>query len=718
MFASGIPSALAGTISANSISINDVVVQEGDSGTVSAVFTLTRSTPTGVSTVDYATTAGSATAPSDFAAVPTTTATFADGETTKAVTVTVNGDLTTEPDELFFVDLSNPTNATITDNRGAGRITNDDAPTIAYVALGQGTTDSALAQIDLATGVTTTIGQMGIGVTGLDIDPATGVLYAGSNRQSATQELLTVDTATGATTPVGPYNVEGHTAADITFTPDGALYGFFEPSQDDLYAIDKATGAATRVGEAGVGTGGSGTEAVANDTIYLTGSGSQGAFRTLDRTTGAATSLGTLDDATSVSINALTASCDKSMLYGTYGSDGAPNGLLVIDPATRHVTRLSTGTVMDAIAIRCPGAFEVSPATMTVGESGGAATVTVNRVGGADGPATVSYATASGTATSGSDFTSTSGTLSFAHGETSKTVTIPILNDDTDEGDEQFTFVLSNPTNGTALFKTTASTVTITDDDHRTFTSGYRLVAADGGVFTFGDRDFHGSTGSMQLNKPIVGGATNTSGFDGYWIVASDGGVFTFNADFLGSLADTALSAPAVEIEPTATGKGYWIVLADGKVLTFGDAQHFGDMFGKALNKPIIGMSVTPTGKGYWLVAGDGGIFNFGDAQFFGSMGDKPLNGPIIDLAPSIDNAGYYLLGRDGGVFTFGSADFKGSTGSMVLNAPVVAIMVAPNGAGYWLAAADGGVFTFGDIPFLGSMGGIKLNSPVIDLVN
>lgn len=252
-----------------------------------------------------------------------------------------------------------------------------------------------------------------------------------------------------------------------------------------------------------------------------------------------------------------------------------------------------------------------------------------------------------------------------------------------------------------------------------TGSNGYRMVAADGGIFTFGDREFWGSTGSLTLNKPIVGGATDTSDYEGYWIVASDGGVFTFSAEFHGSLADKALTSPAVEIEPTPSGKGYWIVQADGTVTAFGDAKFHGDFRGKPLNKPVIGMAVTPSGQGYWLVAEDGGIFNFGDAKFFGSMGDQKLNAPIIDLAPAVDNNGYYLLGKDGGVFTFGSADFKGSTGSLTLNAPVVAMLTTPSGNGYWLAASDGGIFTFGaGAEFLGSMGGTKLNSPVLDLIN
>ena len=250
-----------------------------------------------------------------------------------------------------------------------------------------------------------------------------------------------------------------------------------------------------------------------------------------------------------------------------------------------------------------------------------------------------------------------------------------------------------------------------------TASSGYRMVAGDGGIFTFGDRVFRGSTGNIKLNKPIVGGATDTSDFDGYWIVASDGGVFAFNADFYGSLASQVLASPAVEIEPTPTGKGYWIVLANGKVHKFGDAELFGDFSGKPLNKPVIGMSVTPTGKGYWLVAEDGGIFSFGDAAFYGSMGGQRLNAPVIDLAPAPDNKGYFLVAKDGGVFAFGSAVFKGSTGSIRLNAPVVAVLVAPSG-GYWLAASDGGIFTFGGLTFFGSMGSTRLNSPVLDLIN
>ena len=87
------------------------------------------------------------------------------------------------------------------------------------------------------------------------------------------------------------------------------------------------------------------------------------------------------------------------------------------------------------------------------------------------------------------------------------------------------------------------------------------MVATDGGIFAFGDAAFHGSTGAMRLNKPIVGMAATPSGA-GYWLVASDGGIFAF-----------------------------------------GDAVFHGSTGGIPLNRPIVGMAATPSGHGYWMVA-------------------------------------------------------------------------------------------------------------------
>jgi hypothetical protein len=247
-------------------------------------------------------------------------------------------------------------------------------------------------------------------------------------------------------------------------------------------------------------------------------------------------------------------------------------------------------------------------------------------------------------------------------------------------------------------------------------TAGYWLSASDGGIFTFGPgASFFGSTGSMTLNKPIVGMA-GTPDSGGYWEVATDGGIFAFgDAGFFGSTGSMTLNKPIVGMASTASGLGYWMVASDGGIFAFGDAGFFGSTGSIKLNKPIVGMAPTPTGLGYWLVASDGGIFAFGDAVFQGSTGSITLNKPIVGMAATTGGQGYWLVASDGGIFAF-SAPFFGSTGSIKLNKPVVGIAPTPTGLGYWMVATDGGIFAFGDAPFFGSTGSITLNKPVVGM--
>ena len=75
---------------------------------------------------------------------------------------------------------------------------------------------------------------------------------------------------------------------------------------------------------------------------------------------------------------------------------------------------------------------------------------------------------------------------------------------------------------------------------------GYWLVASDGGIFDYGDAGFHGSAGSIPLNKPVVGMTSSGDGA-GYSLVASDGGIFTYgDAVFHGSTGGVVLAAPIV----------------------------------------------------------------------------------------------------------------------------------------------------------------------------
>jgi uncharacterized protein YkwD len=223
--------------------------------------------------------------------------------------------------------------------------------------------------------------------------------------------------------------------------------------------------------------------------------------------------------------------------------------------------------------------------------------------------------------------------------------------------------------------------------------NGYWMVASDGGVFTFGNARFYGSTGAMRLNKPIVGIASTRTG-RGYWLVASDGGIFTFgDARFYGSTGRMRLNKPIVGMAASPNGHGYFLVASDGGIFTFGNARFHGSTGRMKLHKPIVGMAATRSGRGYWLVASDGGVFTFGTAPFWGSTGGRVLNAPMVGMAANPRGKGYWLVSRDGNIFSYGGARFLGAPGRQSSTHPVVG-MTAPRAGGYWLATKDGGVYS------------------------
>jgi ribosomal protein L24E len=195
---------------------------------------------------------------------------------------------------------------------------------------------------------------------------------------------------------------------------------------------------------------------------------------------------------------------------------------------------------------------------------------------------------------------------------------------------------------------------------------GYDLVASDGGIFTFGDAAFHGSTGALELNKPVVGMATAPGG--GYWLVASDGGIFAF-----------------------------------------GSAQFYGSTGALHLNKPVVGMATAP-GGGYWLVASDGGIFAFGSAQFYGSTGSLVLNTPIVGMESNGGGTGYRFVASDGGIFDFGSSGYHGSAVG-VLSPPPPSGLIA-TGVGWSSSGLEGPMPAPGSCHYGTAANGLVLPDP------
>jgi hypothetical protein len=246
---------------------------------------------------------------------------------------------------------------------------------------------------------------------------------------------------------------------------------------------------------------------------------------------------------------------------------------------------------------------------------------------------------------------------------------------------------------------------------------GYRFVAADGGVFSYGNLGFCGSTGGQVLPARVAGMAT-TPDKAGYWLATADGSVYAFGDAHLyasgsipwGSLQGLPLPGPIVGIVATTDGRGYYLVGADGSVYSFGDAANLGSLAGQRLNHPIVGMALDTFSHGYWLVASDGGIFAF-HARFYGSTGNIRLHSPIVGMAEDPRSGGYWFVAADGGIFAY-HAHYYGSMGGHRLSKPIVGMTTDPTTGGYWLVGDDGGIFSF-HANYYGSTGNIRLNQPI-----
>ena len=193
------------------------------------------------------------------------------------------------------------------------------------------------------------------------------------------------------------------------------------------------------------------------------------------------------------------------------------------------------------------------------------------------------------------------------------------------------------------------------------------LATASGSVSAFGVPSY-GSPGT-PLNRPVVS-IVPTADSRGYWMVASDGGVFSYgDATFHGSTGGIHLNQPIVGLTASSDGGGYWLVASDGGVFTFGDARFFGSTGALVLNRPIVGMAATPDGGGYWLVAADGGVFAFGDARFHGSTATTPGD-PVERIVPTTSGLGYWIVQQNGTATPFGDATTRSAPATAELLTP------------------------------------------------
>jgi Calx-beta domain len=462
------------------LSVNDVSVAEGNAGTTTVTFTVSLSAASGKTVaVDWATAAGTATAGVDYVTA-SGSRTIAAGATTATIAVTVNGDLTDEANETFTVGLSNPGNATIADASGTGTITDDDAaPTLSIddVSLAEGnagtTTATFTVSLSAASGKTVTVDW-----ATADDDAIQPADYTAG---SGTLTFVPGDTSeTIAVTVNGDLVAELDELFRVTLsaptdaTPADAT-GLGTIVDDELLPvidIDEPTvleGAGPITFTVSLSHQSASPVTIDWDTVAGTATNGPDYFDT----NGTVTFL-PLDTTETVVITVnddATFESDETMALNLSNAAGAPIG-----------DAQGVGTIAND-----DDAPDVSAgnASVTEGNTGQRMlTFTVSLTGDTDVDATVDFATAGVTATQGTDFLGSTGTLTIPAGDTSATIAVVVNGDAAFESDETLSMTLSDPTS--ALVVDGTGVGTILNDDKATTALTLRVARAPRSVAVTG----------------------------------------------------------------------------------------------------------------------------------------------------------------------------------------------------------------------------------------
>ena len=466
------------------VSIASARVDEGATGaTASLEFIVTLSIASSQQvTVDYAdANTGTATSGTDYTAITSGTLTIAAGVTSDTLAVSVTGDDANEPNETVVVELSNPSNATLSGGvstlTGTGTITDDDATPTLSISSPTVTEGSGSSSLEFIVTLSAASGQQ---VTVGYADAGTGTATSDVDYTEITSGTLTFAAGVTRDTLAVPVTADALDEDNETV--------IVELSNASNATISTATGTGTitdddatptlSIASASVAEGTTGATPSLEFIVSLSAvSGRQVTVDYADATSGTATSgtdyteitSGTLTIAAGVTSDTLAV----SVLGDVLDEDAETVIVELSSPSNATLTGggstlTGTGTITDDDD---PPVVSITDASVTEGDAGETPSLEfIVSLSAASGKVvTVGYADAtSGTATSGTDYTAiTSGTLTFAAGVTSDTLAVSVTGDDANEPDETVVVTLSSPSNATFTggATTLTGTGTITNDD-------------------------------------------------------------------------------------------------------------------------------------------------------------------------------------------------------------------------------------------------------------
>ncbi len=551
-----------------SVAATNASLNEGNTGTTAFTFTVTRAgDTTGSSTASYAVTGSGAnpTSANDFAggAFSTGTVSFAAGETSKVITVSIAADTVVEPNEGFTLTLSNPSSGTTLGTASAtGTILNDDSSgaqaLVKAVNVGGG-------QVTASTGV----------VFQADPGPATG---------AAASQVFVTTAGIAGTTDDALYQ-------DERWTPGGS-YAYEIPVANGTYTVDLL------FAEIYSGIHGSGQRVF---DMSLEGQ--------------ALAALQDIDIYAKVGLDAAyTVTQSVTVSDGSLSIQVGPGSS---SPGNVENAKLNAFAVYGAPPTTPTATVSLATASVSLNEgnaSSTAFTYTATRSGDTSGSSTVAWAVAGSGANPASDTDFTggklpSGTLNFAAGETSKTITVSVAGDSVVESAEGFSLTLSNPGSGTALGTATATGIILNDD---TPPGPSLSIAATNASLNEGNSGTTAFTFTVSRTGDTTGSSTAS------YAVTGSGATPASASDFAGGAFPTGTVS-------FAAGESSKVITVD----VGGDATIESDeTFAVTLSNPSAGTSLGTASASSTILNDDGSVtqtlvkaVNVGGGQVMASTG-------------------------------------------------------------------------------------------------